>query len=68
MLHAFAYLGVPESVLTDNMKSVVIRRDEEGHPVWQKDYEVFMKAVGFRTILCRPYHPFTKGYDKKSVM
>lgn len=67
MLHAFAYLGVPESVLTDNMKSVVIRRDEEGHPVWQKDYEVFMKAVGFRTILCRPYHPFTKGKVERLI-
>lgn len=27
ILHAFEYLGVPEYVLTDNMKSVVIRRD-----------------------------------------
>ena len=33
MLHAFAYMGVPRYVLTDNMKSVVIRRDEEGHPI-----------------------------------
>ena len=37
MIHAFQYMGIPRFVLTDNMKSVVIRRDLEGHPVWQKD-------------------------------
>ena len=39
MIHAFQYMGVPRFVLTDNMKSVVLHRDMEGHPVWQKDYE-----------------------------
>jgi len=67
MLHAFAYLGVPKTVLTDNMKSVVIRRDQEGHPIWQKDYEAFMKTVGFRTILCKPRHPFTKGAVERLI-
>lgn len=67
MLHAFYYMGVPEYVLTDNMKSVVIKRDLEGHPVWQKDYEAFMNAVGFRTKLCKPRHPFTKGKVERLV-
>ena len=31
MIHAFQYMGVPRFVLTDNMKSVVLRRDMEGH-------------------------------------
>lgn len=61
MPHAFVFMGVPESVLTDNMKSVVIQRDGQGHPIWQKDYGAFMKTVGFKTKLCRPRHPFTKG-------
>lgn len=61
MLHAFAYMGIPKYVLTDNMKSVVVRRNLEGKPVWNKDYEVFMKAIGFQTKLCKPRHPFTKG-------
>lgn len=30
MLHAFSALGVPATVLTDNMKSVVVRRDADG--------------------------------------
>ncbi len=67
MIHAFQYMGVPRFVLTDNMKSVVIRRDMEGHPVWQKDYEAFMRAVGFETKLCKPRHPFTKGKVERLV-
>lgn len=67
MLHAFAYMGIPAFVLTDNMKSVVIKRDIEGKPVWQKDYESFMKTVGFRTRLCKPRHPFTKGKVERLI-
>ena len=67
MLHAFGYMGIPEYVLTDNMKSVVLRRDLDGYPVWQKDYEAFMKAVGFKTKLCKPRHPFTKGKVERLV-
>ena len=54
MIHGFACMGIPRYILTDNMKSVVLHRDFEGNPVWQKDYEAFMKAVGFRTKLCKP--------------
>ena len=60
MIHAFLYMGIPEYILTDNMKSVVIRRDDEGRPIWQKDYELFMGNLGFETRLCKPRHPFTK--------
>lgn len=67
MIHAFAYMGIPQCVLTDNMKSVVIRRDAKGHPLWQKDYEQFMKSVGFETKLCKPRHPFTKGAVERLV-
>lgn len=67
MIHAFQYMGMPKVVLTDNMKSVVLHRDMEGHPVWQKDYEAFMKALGFETKLCKPRHPFTKGKVERLV-
>ena len=33
MIHAFQYMGVPRYVVTDNMKSVVIKRNAEGLPV-----------------------------------
>ena len=67
MIHAFGYMGIPKYILTDNMKSVVLHRDFEGHPVWQKDYEAFMKTVGFQTRLCKPRHPFTKGKVERLV-
>ena len=67
MIHAFQYMGIPRYVLTDNMKSVVLRRDLNGHPVWQKDYEAFMRTVGFDTKLCKPYHPFTNGKVERLV-
>ncbi len=67
ILHGFAYMGIPRYILTDNMQSVVIRRDFEGYPVWQKDYEAFMDTVGFQTKLCKPRHPFTKGKVERLI-
>lgn len=67
MIHAFLFMGIPQYVLTDNMKSVVIGRDPEGHPIWQRDYEAFMKLVSFKTKLCKPRHPFTKGAVERLV-
>ena len=67
MLRAFAYMGVPKYVLTDNMKSVVIKRDFENHPIWQPDYENFMNTVGFNTRLCKPRHPYTKGKVERLI-
>ena len=67
MIHAFKRMGVPHHVLTDNMKSVVIGRDTTGSPIWQKDYEAFMKVIGFKTKLCKPRHPFTKGAVERLV-
>lgn len=67
MIHAFMYMGVPRYILTDNMKSVVIKRDLAGKPIWQKDYELFMGNIGFETKLCKPRHPFTKGAVERLV-
>lgn len=67
MIHAFLFMGVPRHVLTDNMKSVVTGRDAQGHPIWQKDYEIFMGNLCFETKLCKPRHPFTKGAVERLV-
>lgn len=67
MVHAFMVMGVPDYVLTDNMKSVVIRRDIDGRPVWQADYATFMDCAGFKTRLCKPRHPFTKGKVERLI-
>jgi transposase len=67
MTHGFELLGVPRYILTDNMKSIVIRRDMSGDPVWQHDYETYMKTVNFETKLCKPRHPFTKGKVERLI-
>ena len=67
MIHAFLDMGIPEYILTDNMKSVVLHRDEFGHPVWHTEYAAFMKTIGFSTKLCKPRHPFTKGSVERLI-
>lgn len=67
IIHAFAVMGVPRRVLTDNMKSVVTKRDCEGNPVWNTEYDAFQKLIGFRTDLCKVAHPFTKGKSERLV-
>ncbi|MBQ9058157.1 MAG: IS21 family transposase [Atopobiaceae bacterium] len=67
MVHAFMVMGVPDYVLTDNMRSVTTGRDIEGKPIWQLDYAAFMACVGFKTKLCKPYHPFTKGKVERLI-
>ncbi len=67
MVHALMAMGVPEHVPTDNMRSVALHRDSEGRPVWQTDHAAFMACVGFRTKLCKPRHPFTKGKVERLV-
>ena len=47
MVHAFMLMGTPEFVLTDNVKSVILRRYCEGRPLWQTDCAAFMACVGF---------------------
>ena len=67
MIHAFQYMGVPRFVLTDNMKSVVLHRDLEGHPDRPKVYKTFMQALAFETKLCKPRHPFAKDKLERLV-
>ena len=67
MLHAFSIMGVPQRVLTDNMKSVTLGRDANGNVIWNAEYDCFQNTVGFRTDLCKVAHPFTKGAVERLV-
>ncbi len=61
---AFDYFGgVPEHVLFDNAKSVVIDRDAYGEGLhrWNDDLKELAEACGFTPRLCRPYRAKTKG-------
>lgn len=67
MLHAFSVMGIPDYVLTDNMKSVTLGRDASGNPIFNHDYDVFQKTFYFKTKLCKVAHPFTKGSVERLV-
>ncbi|MGN1189241.1 MAG: IS21 family transposase [Candidatus Ornithospirochaeta sp.] len=67
MVHSFIYMGMPETVLTDNMASVSNRRDPLGKPIMNATYDSFQKACGFKTRLCKPRHPYTKGKVERLI-
>lgn len=61
---AFDYFGgVPEHVLFDNMKAVVIERDAygEGKHRWNNELNGLAEECGFTAKLCQPYRAQTKG-------
>ncbi len=61
---AFDYFGgVPEHVLFDNTKAVVIQRDAygEGRHRWNSALRELADTCGFTPRLCRPYRAKTKG-------
>jgi transposase len=61
---AFDYFGgVPEHVLFDNTKAVVIERDAygAGRHRWNDEMKELAEVCGFTPRLCRPYRAKTKG-------
>src|SRR6478609_522564 len=64
LCEAFDYFGgVPEHVLFDNTKAVVIERDAYGPGLhrWNDEMRELAQACGFTPRLCRPYRAKTKG-------
>ena len=67
MVNAFEHFGgVPEIVLTDNMKTV-IDGSEAGKPLWNNRFESFAADMGFVPKVCRPRRPQTKGKVERLV-
>lgn len=67
MVNAFLYFGgVPETVLTDNMKTVVVGR-EAGKPIWNTQFADFAVDMGFVPKVCRIRSPQTKGKVERLV-
>ncbi|MCO5101339.1 MAG: IS21 family transposase [Burkholderiaceae bacterium] len=61
---AFAFFGgVPQHVLFDNPRTVVLDRDAygAGHHRWNPALLELAEEYGFRPRLCRPYRARTKG-------
>ena len=67
-MRAFHALGgVPAEILYDNMKLVVVGRDEAGKPIWNPEFLHFANHYGFQPRLCPPYNPWTKGKAERPI-
>ena len=68
--NAFDYFGgVPEEILYDNMKTVIVERDcyGEGKHRLQSGFWDFSKHYGFIPKVCRPYRAQTKGKVERFI-
>ena len=67
LVHAFHHCGgVPQSILTDNMKTVVLDR-HAGVIRWNPRFLDFAAYYGFLPRVCQPYRPETKGKVESTI-
>jgi hypothetical protein len=59
--------GVPEEVLVDNQKSVVLQPSNQGQPRFNECFLDLADQYGFTPRACRPYRARTKGKDERMV-
>ena len=65
---AFRQLGgVPEEILYDWIKTVVLGTDERGEVRWHPVFLDFARYWGFQPRLCRPYRAQTKGKVESGI-
>lgn len=65
---AFEFFGgLPETILYDNMKTVVTHSHKKGENKWNKKFLAFSSHQDFIPIRCRPYSPRTKGKVENGV-
>jgi transposase len=67
LVHAFHYFGgVTQTILTDNMKTVVLNRSG-GAIHWNPRFLDFAAYYGFLLRVCQPYRPETKGKIESTI-
>lgn len=67
LMAAFEYFGgLPHSVLTDRMKSVLVGATD-GTLQWHAGFDDFMASLGVTPRVCKPYTPQTKGKVERTV-
>lgn len=67
LVNAFEYYGgVPETILTDRMKTVIIGT-EGGQPIWNTKFQEFANDMGFIPKVCKARRPQTKGKVERLV-
>lgn len=67
LLAACQYFGgLPQTVLTDRMKSVLLHMDGR-HPIWHTQFAECLSALGMTPRVCRAYAPQTKGKVERTI-
>lgn len=70
-IHAFEQLGIPKTIVYDNPKTVVLRRDKSGDLSEKIHYNPnfldFSKHFAFNITLCHPYWPRSKGKVESGI-
>ena len=67
-VNAFDYFGgVPRRCLYDNAKVVVLGRDADGRPEWNRRMLDLSLRIGFELRVCQPYRAQTKGKVESGV-
>ncbi len=70
-MHAFEKLGIPKTIIYDNMKTVVVRREKmpDGSKKihYNLDFLDFAQYYAFEPIACPPYYPKAKGKVEASI-
>lgn len=68
MINALEYFGgVPKTMLTDRMKTVILGMGDKGTPHWHPLFEDFAATVGTVPKVCRVRRPQTKGKVERTV-
>jgi transposase len=67
LMEACEFLGgLPRSMLTDRMKSVLLEMDGTT-PIWNSLFADFTAGIGVAPRVCRAYTPQTKGKVERSI-
>jgi len=68
MINALEYFGgVPKTMLTDQMKTVILGMGDNRKPRWHPLFEDFAATVGMVPKVCRVRRPQTKGKVERTV-
>jgi transposase len=68
LIHALEYFGgVPKTMLTDQMKTVILGMGDDRKPRWHPLFEDFAATVGMVPKVCRVKRPQTKGKVERAV-
>lgn len=59
--------GVPETILSDNCKPLVLSNDGQGNVEFASEYLDFAKYYGFLPRACKPYRSRTKGKIERPI-